>query len=78
MASWVRRASGETENGRQMAILTNFFHRLVSPIRARADMKRQSIVRELVQTERNYVDSLLICEEVYYKPLTERSRQSLL
>jgi hypothetical protein len=56
-------------NSRQIAILTSFFRRVVLPIRVRADTKRRSIVRELVQTERNYVDSLLICEEVYYKPL---------
>jgi hypothetical protein len=26
-------------------------------------------VRELIETERNYYDSLLICDEVYYRPL---------
>jgi hypothetical protein len=53
----------------QLRTLRHFFIRCIFPIRARADGKRRSIVRELIQTERNYVDSLLICEEVYYKPL---------
>jgi hypothetical protein len=38
-------------------------------IRLNRDGKRRSIAREIIETERNYVDSLLIAEEVYYKPL---------
>ena len=36
------------------------------------DSKRRNIISEMIATERNYVESLCICEEVYYKPL-ERS-----
>ncbi|OHS98608.1 RhoGEF domain containing protein [Tritrichomonas foetus] len=33
------------------------------------DGKRRRIVCEMIETERNYVNSLCICEEVYYRPL---------
>jgi hypothetical protein len=52
-----------------IAVLTNFFLRVLRRRRISWDAKRRSIVRELIQTEKNYVDSLLICEEVYYKPI---------
>jgi hypothetical protein len=45
------------------------FGQALFKIRLSRDGKRRSITRELVETERNYVDSLLIAEEVYYKPL---------
>jgi hypothetical protein len=51
------------------AILTNFFLRILRRPRLAQDAKRRAIIRELIQTEKNYVDSLLICEEVYYNPL---------
>ena len=35
------------------------------------DSKRRRIICEMVETERNYVNSLIICEEVYYKPLDQ-------
>lgn len=35
------------------------------------DRKRRRIIREMIETERNYVNSLQICEEVYYKPLDQ-------
>jgi hypothetical protein len=38
-------------------------------VRLTRDGKRRSIAREIIETERNYVESLLITEEVYYKPL---------
>ena len=33
------------------------------------DGKRRRIVCEMIETERNYVNSLCICDEVYYQPL---------
>lgn len=35
------------------------------------DRKRRRIIREMIETERNYVNSLMVCEEVYYKPLDQ-------
>jgi hypothetical protein len=49
--------------------VTKFIMRCLRKRRLAQDTKRRAIVRELIQTEKNYVDSLLICEEVYYKPL---------
>ena len=54
---------------RALSIISAMIHRALLPGRMSRDAKRRSIVRELIETERNYVDSLLICEEVYYKPL---------
>lgn len=33
------------------------------------DQKRRRIINEIVQTEKNYINSLCICEDVYYLPL---------
>ncbi|OHT06916.1 RhoGEF domain containing protein [Tritrichomonas foetus] len=35
------------------------------------DAKRRRIICEMIETERNYVNSLCICEEVYYQPLDQ-------
>jgi hypothetical protein len=51
--------------------LKNFALRILRVGRMARDSKRRSIVRELIETERNYVNSLLICEEVYYNPLNQ-------
>jgi hypothetical protein len=55
---------------RTIAVLRRFFRGALHPHRASRDAKRRAIVRELIETERNYFDSLLICDEVYYKPLS--------
>jgi hypothetical protein len=52
-----------------LKVLTNFFVRCLRKTRLAQDTKRRAIIRELIQTEKNYVDSLLICEEVYFNPL---------
>lgn len=54
---------------RSIRIILRFVKRVVVQIRLNNDLKRRSIFRELIETERNYVDSLMICNEVYYKPL---------
>ena len=60
---------GVMTEARALRIIGRLISRALLPIRMSKDTKRRSIVRELIETERNYVDSLLICEEVYYKPL---------
>jgi hypothetical protein len=50
-------------------VLVRFFLRALRSHRASRDAKRRAIIRELIETERNYYDSLLICDEVYYRPL---------
>jgi hypothetical protein len=55
---------------RALLIISRFLCSRIKVIRAAKDSKRRSIVRELIETERHYVDSLIICEEVYFKPLS--------
>ena len=54
---------------RAIRIIGRFVNNVILQIRKANDSKRRSILRELLETERNYVDSLGICYEVYYKPL---------
>lgn len=54
---------------RARRILTRFFCKVVFPFRQDKDAKRRSIMREIIETERNYVDGLKCLDVVYYKPL---------
>ncbi|KAH0795061.1 RhoGEF domain containing protein [Histomonas meleagridis] len=65
----IRRIKLPMTEVRAYRIITRFIRRGVIQLRLLKDTKRRSIVRELIETERNYVDSLQICQEVYYKPL---------
>jgi hypothetical protein len=61
--------SARSSNGDAILTLTRFFRKILHRPRATRDIKRRGIIRELIETERNYVDGLQTCEDVYYKPL---------
>lgn len=56
---------------RAKRIITAFVMRIVKNKREAKDHKRRSIFLELIQTERNFVEGLLACDEIYYKPLDQ-------
>lgn len=56
---------------RALRIIGRCIHNVVLQIRKSKDSQRRKILRELTETERNYVDSLGICYDVYYKPLDQ-------
>ena len=54
---------------RAYRIITKFVLRRLKAMKEMKDSKRRSIFIELIQTERNYVEGLTTCKEIYYKPL---------
>ncbi|KAH0785078.1 RhoGEF domain containing protein [Histomonas meleagridis] len=65
----IKKLQLQMTEARALRIIRRVIKRAVVQIRLAKDTKRRSIIRELIETERNYVDSLSICHEVYYKPL---------
>lgn len=56
---------------RALRIITTFLMPHVNAIREAKDSKRRSIFLELIQTERNFVEGLNACEDIYYRPLDQ-------
>lgn len=56
---------------RALRIITGFLMPHIKAIREAKDSKRRSIFNELIQTERNFVEGLITCEEIYYRPLDQ-------
>ena len=54
-----------------LPILTRFFSGFVFQSRIQKDQKRRNILRELIETEKNYCESLRILEQCYHQPLEQ-------
>ena len=54
---------------RALVIISKIILPQIHQIRSQKDQKRRSIFRELIETERNFVDSLVVLDELFYRPL---------
>jgi len=56
---------------RALVIITRAIKPSLLKIRMNKDSKRRSILFELIETEKNYVNSLIAMDEIYYRPLDQ-------